>query len=79
MNNKQHFYFDLVGWVGTSLILLAYILNIFEIIQVTDPLYLILNIIGSLGIVIITYIEKANQPLFLNLIWALVALISLLK
>jgi hypothetical protein len=70
---------ETIGWIGISLILVAYILNMFEILGVDSITYLLMNIVGSLGVVYISFKKKAYQPEILNIIWILIALAALVK
>lgn len=70
---------EFVGWYGVIAILLAYLLNSLDIIDTSNILYSILNLTGALGIIIDAYKQKNYQPVVLNIIWALIAVISLVK
>lgn len=70
---------DLIGWVGVCLILAAYFTVTLRILQPESPLYLSLNLIGSLAILGETFQKRDLQPAFLNVIWALIALFGLLR
>lgn len=69
---------NLLSWFGIVLILTAYTLNIFEIIQTKSLVYLILNIVGSVFIVFHAFHRRDYQPAILNIIWAVIALINLI-
>ena len=68
-----------LGWVGTFLILLAYGLLSFSILKSDSILYQLMNLLGALGIVVDTYYKKDRPPEVLNIIWAVIALIAILK
>lgn len=70
---------NIVGWYGAFVILLAYILVSFNVLQPANIIYLVLNFTGSLGILVISYVNRAYQPAVLNLIWALIALINIAR
>lgn len=72
-------YTELLGWYGVVVILLAYGLVSFSVIQPTSLVYQILNGTGALGIVIVSLHKKAYQPAILNIIWAVIAGIVILK
>ena len=76
---KKNIIKELIGWYGIVAIVSAYILLSFEIIYSTDLLYQILNVTGALGIVYISFEKKAYQPGILNIIWALIATIAIIK
>lgn len=70
---------EIVGWSGTILILLAYLLVSFSIITSDSLLYQSLNLGGAAGIALISLVKKAYPPAVLNIIWALIALIAVLR
>ncbi len=76
MNNRTS---EIVGWYGTVAILLAYALSNFNIISTQTLLYQSLNVTGALGIVLISIKRKTYQPAVLNMIWAAIGMVILLK
>ena len=70
---------ELVGWYGAAAIILAYYLVSFGHISATGFLYHIMNATGAIGIVIISIRKNAWQPATLNLIWATIAVIVILR
>ncbi len=70
---------ETIGWIGMSLIVLAYALNMFGVTAATSIMYLTMNILGSLGVVYISLKKKTYQPGVLNIIWAIIAAIALLR
>lgn len=69
---------EVIGWIGMSIILLAYVLISFGVLFPSSLLYQILNVIGSIGILYISFKKKAYQPAVLNVIWVIVALIAII-
>ncbi len=65
------------GWIGMVLIICAYGLSSFQIISITSSVYQILNLLGSTGIVVTAYHNRDNPAMVLNIIWAMIAVISL--
>ena len=70
---------ELIGWYGAFAVLLAYALASFGAIATKGTLYQILNLTGSFGIIVVSFRKKAYQPIVLNMIWMLIALIALLS
>ncbi|MEK7623899.1 MAG: hypothetical protein AAB408_04520 [Patescibacteria group bacterium] len=67
------------GWYGTVAILLAYALVSFHLISAESVWYQLLNFTGALGIVAVSWPKQAYQPAVLNIIWAVIALIALVR
>ncbi|MEY4440499.1 MAG: echA1 protein [Candidatus Parcubacteria bacterium] len=72
-------YTESLGWYGVIAILSAYGLVSFSILQPTSLIYQILNGTGALGIVIDSIPDKNYQPIILNIIWAIIAGIIILR
>jgi hypothetical protein len=71
--------FEILGWYGTVAILAAYALVSFSIISPDNVWYQILNGTGAVGIVVVSYYKRAYQPAVLNLVWAGIALVALIR
>ncbi len=76
---QQKTFINLIGWLGVFAILLAYILTNFSLLNTGNSTYLFLNLFGSIAVLYEAYTKKDYQPVVLNLIWALVALIGLVR
>ncbi len=70
---------SLFGWYGLIAIVLAYTLVSLSILEATDLTYQMLNGSGAIGIVLQTYIKRDYPPMILNIVWAIIALVSILK
>ena len=68
----------ILGWLGAGLILLAYFLTSKGKLKPQGPQAQTLNFLGALGVMINAFFQKAYPAFALNLIWALIALSSLL-
>ena len=68
---------EILGWYGVIAIIIAYALVSFSIVGVHSLVYQILNATGSIGIIIHSLTKKDYQPVILNLIWVLIAIIAL--
>ena len=69
---------EAIGWMGAFFLLFAFVLVSFTIIDTEGLLFPLFNLVGSLGIVYISLRKKAYPPAILNIIWGLVALVSLI-
>lgn len=65
---------EITGWVGVLAILGAYAGLSFHWLSPTSIPYLMLNAVGSLGVVIDAANQKNWQPVVLNSVWFLIAL-----
>ncbi len=70
---------EAVGWYGAAGLLSAYLLSSFDILHPNQPLYQILNVTAALGIVIVSLSKKNYQPAVLDIIWATIGTISLVR
>lgn len=70
--------FDILGWIGMILVLLAYVLLSINKIS-NGKLYQTLNFLAATLMAIGLFPTKAWFSFTLQIIWALVALISIIK
>jgi hypothetical protein len=76
MKNKIISY---LGWYGVFAILLAYALLNFNTVSSKSYVYQLLNLTGALGIVVEAISKKDRQPATLNLAWAAVAFVAIVR
>ena len=79
INMKQKTIDETIGWVGMSLVVTAYALISFNVLSSASLLYQTMNVIGSIGIIYISFKKKTYQPGILNIIWIIIALISIIR
>lgn len=70
---------EILGWYGTLAIVSAYLMVNFKIIAVDNLIYQLLNLTGALGLVKDTLSKGDNQPATLNIFWALIAFIAIIR
>ena len=70
---------EIVGWVGSIEILLAYGLNSFQKIKSDSPLFQILNLTGGIFLIVNSIYHEAYPFTFINSIWVLIAFPALVK
>ena len=75
MNNR--IWFDAVGWLGAAALLFAYAMVSSRKMEVDSAPYQLLNIAGSLLLVLNTIYYRAYPSSFVNLIWAGIAIFSI--
>lgn len=69
---------ELVGWCGAFALLLAFGLSATSLLQPSSAAYLTLNLFGAGGLAYASLSRHAYSPAVLNIIWALVAALSLI-
>jgi len=70
--------FDVLGWIGMILVLLAYALLSTNKIE-NGKLYQILNLVAAVLMAIGLFPTKAWFSFTLQIVWALVAIIAIIK
>lgn len=71
--------FDIIGWIGSFAVVLAYALNSYQKIKSDSYLFLFLNIIGGLCLIAYTAYYSAFANTFLNIVWVIIAIPALIK
>lgn len=74
--NKNTFV-EVLGWYGTLAIMLAYFANSFGFIDAQTIAYQALNATGAFGIVLVSYVKRAYQPMILNIMWFMIGIVAL--
>lgn len=70
---------DVIGSIGVGLLLLAFFLNIFKLIDQQSKIYGVLNIVGAGLSCYASYLISFLPFIILEGTWAFVALISLIR
>ncbi|MBP7832888.1 MAG: hypothetical protein KA035_03905 [Candidatus Levybacteria bacterium] len=78
-NSKKESMANIIGWYGALATLSAYFLVSFEIVSPRDLQYQLLNLSGAIGLGTICYVRRTYQPLFVNIIWSLIAILALVN
>lgn len=60
-------------------IVLAYALVSFKLVPADGAAFQLLNLSGAIGIIIISYIKGVRQSVALNIFWAIIAMVALLR
>jgi hypothetical protein len=71
--------FEVIGWYGVIAILIGYLLLSFGLLLPGDVIYQLLNFTGAIAIVFHSLYKKDYEPVVLDSIWALIALIALIN
>lgn len=70
---------EIIGWIGSMAILLAYGLNSYQKIRSDALSFVLLNLIGGLLLITYTFYKEAFANTFLNLVWVIIAMVALAK
>lgn len=70
--------FDVLGWTGAFLLLLAYALVSFKKLEADAAAYQWLNITASVLLLVNTIFYGAYPSSFVNAAWAVIALVAIL-
>ncbi len=69
----------IIGTIGVLILLIAFGLNISHKITENSPLYLIMNIVGSLMAAWYAYVGNVYPFIVLEIVWAVTAFIRLIQ
>ncbi len=71
--------FEVVGWLGAILIILAYILLVLKVTNVDALLFHVLNLIGAVCLITISLFKRTHQTAIVNAVMAIVAIIAIIN
>ena len=69
---------EALGWLGAVALLLSFALGAASLVKPTSAAYLGLNLFGAMGLAHASLSRRAYSPALLNIIWAVIAAVSLL-
>lgn len=70
---------EVVGWAGTTLIVLAYFLVSSKKVSSTGAPYQLMNLFGALGVGANVFHQRAWPSVALQSVWFIIALVSLVN
>jgi hypothetical protein len=70
---------EIIGWIGSVLIVGSYLLNIQGKINAKDSRYIWANLVGGFCFIIHTYVHQAYPSVAVNVIWVLIALTAIFR
>ena len=76
---KTMIFVDVIGWIGTFLVLLAYFLVTTKKISPSSTEYQLLNLFGAAGIMGNSAVNHALPSVAINIVWIFIALYGLAK
>jgi DNA integrity scanning protein DisA with diadenylate cyclase activity len=75
----MHILIEIIGWIGSVLILGSYFLNINGKLKSNSAIYIISNLLGGIFFTINTLVHHAYPSMIVNIIWVFIAIAALLK
>lgn len=70
---------ELFGWYGAVAIVTGYALVSFDQLDPSSLTYQLLNATGALGVLVVSYYKRVYQPVMINIVWLVVAIIALFQ
>lgn len=70
---------DIIGWAGSVFVLLAYGMLSMHKLTAKSKLYQLLNIAGSICLIINTVVYRAYPSTFVNIVWLGIAAFALIN
>jgi hypothetical protein len=68
-----------IGWIGFVLIISAYLFVTIKLVEASSAAYHLMNLSGALCMVINARQSEAKPLFWLNIVWALVAIMGLFQ
>ncbi len=70
---------EIIGWVGTFLIVLAYFLVSNKKIDGASKIYQTMNLLGAIFVGMNVYYHQAWASVALQIVWGIIAIVDLIK
>lgn len=70
---------EALGWIGMALILYAFYASSNGILSPDSRTYQSINLVGSIGLIVVSWVKRAYQPALLNIIWTLISAVALVR
>lgn len=70
---------DILGWIGSVLLIAAYALNSYQKIRSDSYIFLLLNIVAGVFLIIYSWYYTAFANTFINVVWVIIAVPALIK
>ena len=76
---KMDLLIEIVGWIGSILIVGSYYLNIQGKLDSKDSKYIWANLMGGICFIINTYAHHAYPSVAVNIVWVIIALLAIFR
>jgi len=70
---------EALGWYGLGTVVLAYAMVSLSFVSANSYVYQLLNLNGAFGLGVVAFVKRAYQNGVLNLVWAAIAIIAILR
>lgn len=70
---------DIISWIGAFILIAAYFMLATDRIKSDNVIYHIMNLVGSVSFIIYGYTLGAYPSVFINSVFALIAMYSIFK
>jgi hypothetical protein len=70
---------DILGWVGSVEVILAYGLNSYQKMKSDSMLFQVLNLTGAAFLIVNTIYYGAYPSTFINIVWVVIAVVALIR
>jgi hypothetical protein len=70
---------EILGWLGSVAILLAYGLNSYQKIRSDSWVFYTLNLTGGIFLIIYSIQKEAFANTFINIVWVLIAAVAMIR
>lgn len=71
--------FDVIGWIGSLCVILAYELNSYQKLRSDSLLFYVLNVVGGIFLIIYSNYKEAYANTFINVVWVIIAIPAIFK
>ncbi len=79
MDHKRQAVVEILGWYGLIAIVIAYGTVSLNLASPNSYAYQFLNLSGAVGLGLIAFVKKAYQNGVLNVVWAAIAVVALIR
>ncbi|WP_428667750.1 CBU_0592 family membrane protein [Runella sp.] len=76
---SQRIIIDILGWIGSVLVVAAYALNISGRLHSNSTFYLWANLVGSVCLIVNTLFHDAIPSAVVNIVWVGIAIWGMVK
>jgi hypothetical protein len=72
-------FIEIFGWIGSAAVILGYALISTNKVQNSSSFYHLLNLAGSICLIVNTGYYRAYPSTFVNVVWSCIALFALIR